>query len=142
MSDFTPTTPISLQIRKIIFENFNDVDVKFTNDEIFEAIKKNGDFDPLWIIDDTESFFNDICNSGLARNIAQNFTTIWMKLFDPVEKNDVLGELGLEHLQAVRIKCALLSLKVLKSALYTYIGDNLKDTQNVDKLKEEAENLY
>ena len=86
MSTFTPTIPIGLQIRKIIFEKFNDVDVKFTNDEIFEILKENGDIDPSWIIDDVELFFNEICDSGLARNIAQNFTTIWLKLFDPIEK--------------------------------------------------------
>ena len=74
MSDFTPTVPIALQIRKIIFDKFNDVDTKFTNDEIFEILKTSGDLDPSWIIDDTETFFNELCDSGLARNIAQNFT--------------------------------------------------------------------
>jgi hypothetical protein len=86
MSDFTPLIPISLQIRKIIFEKFNDVDIKFTNDDIFKILKSEGDVDPSWIIDDTESLFNDLCDSGLVRNIAQNFTTIFLKLFDPVEK--------------------------------------------------------
>jgi len=86
MSDFTPKIPIELQIRKIIFEKFNDVDSKFSNDDIFEIIKENGDLDPSWIVDDLESFINKICDSGLARNIAQNFTTIWLKLFDPIEK--------------------------------------------------------
>ena len=55
-----------------------------------------------------------------------------------IGKDDVLGELGLGHLQAVRIKCALLSLKVLKSALYTYLAGR----PEADELKEEAAGLY
>ena len=87
MSDFSPSTPIQLQIRKIIFEKFNDPDTKFTNDEIFEIIKQAGDFDKSWIIDDLEPYVNELCSAGLARNIAQNFTTIWLKLFDPLKKH-------------------------------------------------------
>ncbi len=86
MCDFTPKTPISIQIRKIIFEKFNDTETRFTNDEIFEIIKKNRDIDNSYTIDDMEPYFNGICRSGLARNIAQNFTTLWFKLFTPLEK--------------------------------------------------------
>ena len=82
----TPAIPINLQIRKIIYEEFNDPDLRFNNDQIFEIIQKNGDIDKSMTIDDMESYFLDICDSGLTRNIAQNFTTIWFKLFDSIEK--------------------------------------------------------
>ena len=86
MGNFTPSIPIPIQIRKIIFEKFNDSELRFTNDEIFDIIKKNGDIEPFWTIDNMEKYFKEICDSGLTRNIAQNFTTIWFKLFDDIEK--------------------------------------------------------
>lgn len=86
MSVFKPSIPITNQIRKIIFDRFNDPEIRFTNDEIFEIIRNNGDLDKSWTIDNMEKYFQDICDSGLVRNIAQNFTTVWFKLFDSVEK--------------------------------------------------------
>lgn len=86
MGEYTPSVPILLQIRKIIFERFNDVNKRFTNDEIFEIIKQNDDIDQSWTIDDMEGFFKQLCNEGMIRIIAQDFTTQWFKLFDVVEK--------------------------------------------------------
>ncbi|MDE1724749.1 MAG: SUF system NifU family Fe-S cluster assembly protein [Thaumarchaeota archaeon] len=57
-------------------------------------------------------------------------------------KEDILDNLGLHDLGPARIKCALLSLKVLKSGLYSYLVDKLKDTASADKIKEEASGLY
>ena len=75
-----------LQIRKIIFENFNEIDLRFNNDEIYELLKKNEIFNQSQTIDDLESDFKKIEDDGLVRCIAQNFTTQWFKIFDDVEK--------------------------------------------------------
>ena len=86
MEQYAPKQPIGTQIRRIIFENYNDVDASFTNDDVFARLKEGGDVGPDWIVDDIEPHINEICDSGLARNIAQNFTTMWLKLFDVVEQ--------------------------------------------------------
>jgi hypothetical protein len=76
---------LPLQIRKIIFEKFNDTNLRFTNDEIFEMLKTNG-LESSVTIDDVEQYFNQLRDAGLIRQIAQNFTTNYYKLFDTVEK--------------------------------------------------------
>jgi len=59
-----------------------------------------------------------------------------------LSKEDILDNLGLHDLGPARIKCALLSLKVLKSGLYSYLSEKLNDTASADKIKEEASGLY
>lgn len=78
-------TSIPIQIRKIIFTKFNDPNLRFTNDEIFENLKNEG-LDSTLTIDDMEPYFKQLHDEGLIRPIAQNFTTQWYKLFDVVEK--------------------------------------------------------
>lgn len=63
-----------------------------------------------------------------------------------INKTDVLSELGLQKLNPVRIKCALLSLKILKFSICSYLSDKMKteDTKSekLVKLKEDASHLY
>ena len=75
-----------LQIRKIIFENFNEIDLRFNNDEIYELLKKNDTFDKSQTIDDLANDFKKIEDDGLVRCIAQNFTTKWFKLYEKMEQ--------------------------------------------------------
>ena len=77
---------VTTSIRKVIFENFNDVNLKFNNDQIFEILKQNEKVDPSLTIDDMEVHFKELEDAEILRNIAQNFTTQWFKLFEPIEK--------------------------------------------------------
>ena len=82
----TDNSPIVTSIRKVIFENFNDDDLRFNNDQIFEILQQNKVVDSSLTIDDMEVHFKELCDAELLRNIAQNFTTQWFKLFEPLEK--------------------------------------------------------
>ena len=78
--------PITTSIRKVIFENYNDVDLKLTNDQVFEILKQNEKIDPSLTINDMEVYFKELCDAEILRNIGQNFNTQWFKLFEPIEK--------------------------------------------------------
>ena len=78
--------PITTSIRRAIFENYNDVDLKFNNDQVFEILKQNEKIDPSLTINDMEVYFKELCDAEILRNIGQNFNTQWFKLFEPIEK--------------------------------------------------------
>ena len=78
--------PITTSIRKVIFENYNNVDLKFTNDQVFEILKQNEKIDPSLTINDMEVYFKELCDAEILRNIGQNLTTQWFKLFELIEK--------------------------------------------------------
>ena len=77
---------IELQIRRIVFDNFNDLDIRFNNDQILEFLKKSDAFDQSITVDNLEDEFKKIEDDGFVSCIAQNFTTKWFKLYDDIEK--------------------------------------------------------
>ena len=77
---------ITTSIRKVIFENYNDVNLKFNNDQVFEILKQNEKIDPSLTAIDMEVYFKELCDAEILRNIGQNLNTQWFKLFEPIEK--------------------------------------------------------
>ena len=61
----TDNPPVVISIRKVIFENFNDADLRFNNDQIFEILKQNQIIDKSLTIDDMEVHFKELCDSEL-----------------------------------------------------------------------------
>jgi len=81
------------------------------------------------------------CTSVLTEMI-QNKNLDEVKNF---QKDELLAELGLEHLiktSPVRIKCALLSLKALKYGFYSYFVEKMNDVKAAGSFLEDAASLY
>ena len=96
---------------------------------------------------------DDVKWSGKGCTICTACTSVLTQLIKGQEidyakslaKESVLSELGLEHLikqSPIRIKCALLSLKVLKLGLYTYLAKKIGEESSFDSLKDDAASLY
>jgi nitrogen fixation NifU-like protein len=93
---------------------------------------------------------NDVKFAGKGCAISQASASILTEMImgkdldylKKVSKEDILESLGLVDLGPARLKCALLSLKVLKSGIYSYIVEKLHDTVTATKIKEEATNLF
>jgi hypothetical protein len=72
-------------IRKIIFDNFNDTDVRFSNDEILGFLNQMGRYKALDDVLDFEDVLLGMEKSGMLRPIAQNFNTRYYRLWNTLE---------------------------------------------------------
>ncbi len=64
-------------------------------------------------------------SASMLTELAKGKPLEWAK---ELSKEDILKMLGTSDLGPARIKCALLSMKVLKSGVYEYLGASMADT--------------
>ena len=75
----------SADIRKIIFDNYNDTDVRFSNDEMLGHLNKIDKYKTLDDVLDFEDALLEMEKSGMLRPIAQNFNTRYYRLWNKLE---------------------------------------------------------
>lgn len=80
------TPKVSRQdIRKIIFEHYNNTDVRFSNDEILEHLLVLDKYRGMELeVLDFEEVLLELESSGMLRPIAQNFNTRYYRLWGEV----------------------------------------------------------
>jgi rubrerythrin len=73
-------------IRKIISDNFNDTDYRFSNDEILQYLNGMDKYKALNLdVLDFEDVLLEMEESGFLRPIAQNFNTRYYKIMTELE---------------------------------------------------------
>jgi predicted Zn-ribbon and HTH transcriptional regulator len=75
----------SHDIRKIIFDNFNDTDTRISNDEILGYLNQIDKYKTLDDVLDFEDVLLGMEKSGMLRPIAQNFNTRYYRLWSTLE---------------------------------------------------------
>lgn len=75
-------TKVSRQdIRKVIADNFNDTDIRFSNDEMLVLLNEIDRYKPMNLdVLDFEDALLEMEESGFLRPIAQNFNTRYYKI--------------------------------------------------------------
>lgn len=78
-------TVSSSDIRRIIFDNFNDTNVRFSNDEMLGYLNQLDKYKTLDDVLDFEDVLLEMEKSGMLRPIAQNFNTRYYRLWNTLE---------------------------------------------------------
>ncbi len=107
----------------------HDIDAKDLNplcgDEIEMQIRVSAEKDKIEEI----KFIGKGCaisqaSASMLTELAKGKTLEWVKT---LSRDDILKMLGTSDLGPARIKCAMLSVKVLKTGVYTYMGAQYSD---------------